>query len=49
MRDPLDFQRARIYRGSREDVRMRGEVMGQESMLSLMTPERRIPLRPYAT
>ena len=43
MRDPLDFQRARIYRGSREDVRMRGEVMGQESMLSLMTPERRIP------
>jgi|SRR5436309_15952243 len=43
MRDPLDFQRARIYRGSREDMRMRGEVMGQESMLSLMTPERRIP------
>jgi len=43
MRDPLDFQRARIYRGSREDMRMRGEVMGQESMLSLMTLERRIP------
>jgi transposase len=43
MRADLDRHRASVYKGAQEEVAMRGEASGQATMLSLVTPERRVP------